>query len=85
MGYNIFGGMKGGDVMEKMRAILKEKPGRGALLVEIPIPTELAPREVLVKVKRASICGSDLHIYQWNEWARERIKPPQVMGHEFTG
>ena len=71
--------------MEKMRAILKEKPGRGALLTEIPIPTELAPREVLVKVKRASICGSDLHIYQWNEWARERIKPPQVMGHEFTG
>ncbi|AKI98189.1 L-threonine 3-dehydrogenase [Kosmotoga pacifica] len=68
-----------------MKAIVKEKPGIGFTIKEVPVPEELAANEVLVKVKRASICGTDLHIYEWNNWAQQKIRPPQVAGHEFTG
>ncbi len=50
----------------------------------MPIPV-LGPRDVLVKVKTASICGTDLHIHNWDPWAQGRIKPPLVFGHEFCG
>jgi threonine 3-dehydrogenase len=50
----------------------------------MPIPS-IKPNEVLVKVKVASICGSDHHIYKWNSWAQGRIKPPVIIGHEFSG
>lgn len=68
-----------------MMAVMKTKPGPGAELrhVEIPKP---GPDEVLVKVLATSICGTDLHIYEWNEWAQKRIKNlPQIMGHELCG
>lgn len=71
--------------MAKMKAVVKAKPGPGAELVdmETPIP---GPDQVLVKVLATSICGTDLHIYEWNEWAQARIKNlPQVMGHELCG
>ncbi len=67
-----------------MRAICKTKAGLGAELRELPIP-KLGPRDVLVKVKACSICGTDLHIYGWDEWAKARIKIPMVFGHEFCG
>jgi len=69
----------------KMKALVKEKPQRGFKLKEVDIPEELREDEVLIKVKYASICGTDLHIYQWNEWAQNRIKTPQIGGHEFSG
>nr|WP_211250200.1 L-threonine 3-dehydrogenase [Mesoaciditoga lauensis] len=72
-------------IPDKMRAIIKEKPGRGATLVTKDVPKDLGPHDVLVKVYAASICGTDLHIYLWNKWAQEHIKPPQTMGHEFSG
>jgi len=56
----------------------------GAVLREVPIP-QVADDEVLVKVDYASICGTDVHIYVWNEWAQNRIKTPHIMGHEFAG
>lgn len=67
-----------------MRAIAKQRPGPGLNLVELPVP-EIRPDEVLVEVKRAGICGTDLHIYKWDEWAESRIRPPLVLGHEFVG
>ncbi len=71
--------------MKKMKAVAKTKPAPGAEIIEIDIPTP-GPDEVLVKVLATSICGTDLHIYEWNEWAQGRIKRiPQVMGHELCG
>lgn len=67
-----------------MLAIVKERPERGASLVRVDIPA-IADDEVLVKIDYASICGTDVHIYVWNEWAQNRIKTPHIMGHEFSG
>lgn len=68
-----------------MVAIVKERREPGLTLKRVPVPRELGPHDVLVKVKRASICGTDLHIYDWDKWSQERIRPPQIGGHEFTG
>ena len=70
---------------ETMIAIVKERPAPGLTLKRVPVPRELGPHDVLVKVKRASICGTDVHIYNWDAWSQERIRPPQIDGHEFTG
>ncbi len=67
-----------------MKAIAKERPGPGLELVERPVP-KIRPDEVLIEVKRAGICGTDLHIYKWDEWAQSRVRPPVVLGHEFAG
>ncbi|MBC7185776.1 MAG: L-threonine 3-dehydrogenase [Calditrichaeota bacterium] len=69
---------------QKMKAVVKTKPGPGAEYLEVAIP-QCGPDEVLVKVHATSICGTDLHIYEWNEWAASRIKTPQIMGHELAG
>lgn len=68
----------------KRRALAKEKRGPGAVLKELDIPT-LGPKDVLVQVKAAAICGTDIHIYEWDDWAAARVKPPMVFGHEFCG
>ncbi len=68
----------------KMWALMKIGPGPGAELREVDIP-ELGPDDILVRVRACSICGSDLHIYQWDRWAAGRIRPPLVFGHEFAG
>lgn len=68
----------------KMKALIKDKAGPGAVIKLIDIP-ELSPNDVLVKVAATSICGTDLHIYNWDKWAASRIKPPVVMGHEMSG
>lgn len=69
---------------QEMKALIKSHPTRGAeiLSVEIPKPGH---GEVLVKIKATSICGTDLHIYQWDEWASSAIKVPRIFGHEFAG
>ncbi|MEJ5229872.1 MAG: L-threonine 3-dehydrogenase [Pseudothermotoga sp.] len=68
-----------------MKAILKTDMAAGLIMREMPEPTTLSPTDVLVKVRRASICGSDLHIYRWDDWAKSHIKPPMIIGHEFAG
>jgi len=67
-----------------MKAILKSTADAGFTIEEVPIPK---PRrdELLVRVKRAAICGTDSHIYAWDEWSQGRIKPPLIVGHEFCG
>jgi threonine 3-dehydrogenase len=67
-----------------MKAVIKPGPGPGLQLTEWPVPP-IGPGEVLVKVQAASICGTDLHIYKWDQWAQSRLKPPFVVGHEVTG
>ncbi len=68
-----------------MRALRKMEKGPGAELVEIPVP-EPGEGEVLVRVHAASICGTDLHIVEWNEWAEKRIpQVPMTFGHEVAG
>ena len=69
---------------ERMTAIRKMRPERGLDVVEIPIP-EVGEDEVLVAVEAASICGTDLHIWNWDEWSSQRIKPPLTLGHELAG
>ena len=67
-----------------MIALVKKKAGPGLALEQAPIP-EIGINDVLIKVDRTGICGTDLHIYLWNEWAQRTIHPPLVIGHEFVG
>jgi threonine 3-dehydrogenase len=67
-----------------MRAIRKSRPGAGLDVCDVPKPA-YGPADVLIKVHHAGVCGTDLHIAQWDEWAQGRIKPPVVLGHEFAG
>ncbi len=69
---------------EMMKAVVKAHKGPGLEIRQVPIPN-IGPDEVLVKVRAASICGTDLHIYTWDEWAASRVKPPIVVGHEICG
>ncbi|KLO23910.1 MULTISPECIES: L-threonine 3-dehydrogenase [unclassified Marinitoga] len=68
-----------------MKAIIKKEPGKGFVLDEVEIPKIKNPDDVKIKVLNASICGTDLHIWKWDEWSQERIKTPQIDGHEFVG
>jgi threonine 3-dehydrogenase len=67
-----------------MMALIKTETAPGAVLQEVPVPT-IGPTDLLVRVEAASLCGTDLHIYHWDEWAAERIRPPLIFGHEFCG
>jgi threonine 3-dehydrogenase len=67
-----------------MWAVRKLRAEPGLDLVEVPVPS-IADDEVLVRVEAASICGTDLHIHKWDNWAQRRIKPPLTLGHEFAG
>jgi threonine 3-dehydrogenase len=70
---------------DKMLAVVKTLPQLGGTeLLEVPVPTP-GPNDVLLKVKICSICGTDVHIYNWDAWAQNRIKPPLLYGHEFAG
>lgn len=71
-------------IPETMRAVVKARAAAGADLQNVPVPT-IGPRDVLVKVRATTICGTDLHIYRWDSWAQSRIRPPMVFGHEFCG
>ena len=67
-----------------MQAIVKEKRAPGLTVKSVPKPTP-GPGEVLIAVRHAGVCGTDLHIADWDAWAQGRIKPPIVIGHEFAG
>ncbi len=67
-----------------MLAVVKPEAAPGAEIREVKIPA-FGRSDVLVKVKVASICGTDLHIYNWDRWAQNRIHPPLIPGHEFCG
>lgn len=67
-----------------MRALVKARPEKGIWLEERPVP-EIGPKDVLIKVRKTGICGTDVHIYNWDEWAQKTVPVPLVIGHEFAG
>ena len=69
----------------KMMAVVKDQPEKGFSIVQKSISTELNDGEVLIKVNSVSFCGTDSHIYNYDNWAKNRLKLPLTVGHEFTG
>jgi len=67
-----------------MKAIVKIRPEKGIWMTDVPMPV-IGPNDVLLKIKKSAICGTDLHIYKWDEWAQNTIKTPLVIGHEYMG
>jgi len=67
-----------------MRALVKSRPEPGLWLEDVPTPG-LGPQDVLIEVHKTSICGTDLHIYKWDDWAQKTINVPMTIGHEFMG
>ena len=70
--------------MTTMRALVKREAAPGIWMQEVPRP-EPGPNDVLIKLEKTAICGTDVHIYNWDEWSQQTIKPPLVIGHEFVG
>ena len=71
--------------MQKMQALVKERAEVGLQLREVPLPNPPAAHEVLIKVRKTAICGTDVHIWNWDAWAQKTIPVPMVVGHEFVG
>ena len=69
---------------QMMDALVKPAAGPGLELRQVPVPTP-GPGEVLIKIRKTAICGSDVHIYHWNSWAQQHVKPGMVTGHEYVG
>lgn len=67
-----------------MDALVKPERGPGLVLTQVPVP-EPGPGEVLIKIRKTAICGTDVHIYEWNGWAQENLNPPLTVGHEYIG
>ncbi len=67
-----------------MKALVKVRPEKGIWMEEVPVP-EIGVNDVLIKIKKTSICGTDFHIYTWDEWSRKTIKIPMTIGHEYVG
>ena len=70
--------------MDTMKALVKSRAEPGLWIEDVPVP-EVGVSDVLIKVLRTGICGTDVHIYEWDEWAQEAIRPGLVVGHEFVG
>jgi len=70
--------------MAKMKALVKKQAEEGLWLEEVPVP-EVGINDVLIKIHKTAICGTDVHIYEWNAWARKTIPVPMTIGHEFVG
>jgi threonine 3-dehydrogenase len=67
-----------------MKALTKKKSERGLWFEDVPVP-ETGINDVLIKIQKAAICGTDIHIFNWDRWAQKTIKTPLVIGHEFVG
>ncbi len=71
-------------MLETMYSLIKEKRSPGLTLTKVPVPS-IGPAEVLVRIKKTAICGTDVHIYQWDDWSQEHVHPPLTIGHEYVG
>ena len=69
--------------MITMKALVKKFPKPGLWLEEVPVP-EYAPNDVLIKIQKTAICGTDIHIYNWDEWASKTIPVPMVVGMSMS-
>jgi threonine 3-dehydrogenase len=67
-----------------MKALVKLHPQKGIWLENVPVP-EIGANDVLIKIKKTAICGTDLHIYKWDEWSQKTIQTPMIIGHEYVG
>ncbi|RLD79263.1 MAG: L-threonine 3-dehydrogenase [Bacteroidetes bacterium] len=67
-----------------MKALVKTKAEKGIWMEEVKIP-EIGVNDILIKIKKTAICGTDLHIYRWDEWSQKTIKTPMTIGHEYVG
>src|SRR5215831_10888676 len=70
--------------MQTMKALVKKERAPGLWLDEVPVP-QVGEFDVLIRVLRASICGTDVHIFEWDNWAQKTIPTPMAIGHEFVG
>lgn len=69
---------------QTMKALVKRQAGKGIWMEQLPVP-QPGPNEVLIKLEKTAICGTDLHIYLWDEWSQRTITPGLTIGHEFVG
>jgi threonine 3-dehydrogenase len=67
-----------------MKALVKTKPEIGLWMEDVPEPI-IGPNDVLIKIEKIAVCGTDMHIYNWDEWAQQYVPIPLVIGHEFVG
>ncbi|MDQ2090614.1 L-threonine 3-dehydrogenase [Marimonas arenosa] len=67
-----------------MKALVKKSPGPGLSFTHVPVP-EIGPDDVLIKIRKTGICGTDVHIWTWDDWAAKTVPTPLVVGHEFAG
>ena len=67
-----------------MKALIKKNPEKGIWMEDVPVP-QVGINDVLIKIKKTAICGTDLHIYKWDEWSQKTIKTPMTIGHEYVG
>jgi len=70
--------------MKNMKALVKKYKKPGLWLDEVPVPKH-GPNDILIKIKKTAICGTDIHIYNWDDWASKTIPVPMVVGHEYVG
>ena len=68
----------------EMRALCKEVPGEGLAMIRAPVP-EIGPDDVLIRINKTGICGTDIHIWNWDDWAAKTVPTPLITGHEFAG
>ena len=67
-----------------MKALVKKSAEKGLWMEEVPVPG-IGINDVMIKIKKTAICGTDLHIYKWDEWSQKTIKTPMIIGHEYVG
>lgn len=67
-----------------MHALVKDHAGPGLVLKDVPVPVPKED-EVMIKIKKTAICGTDVHIYNWDDWSKKNVNPPRVIGHEYVG
>ncbi|MCL4149690.1 UNVERIFIED_CONTAM: hypothetical protein GTU68_013778 [Idotea baltica] len=67
-----------------MKALVKSKPEAGLWMEDVPVP-EFGPNDLFIKIVKTAICGTDVHIHKWDEWAQKTIPVPMIVGHEFVG
>ena len=67
-----------------MKALVKAKPETGLWLIDQPTPS-IGSDDILIRINKTAICGTDLHIYNWDEWAQKTIPVPMIVGHEYAG
>ena len=71
-------------MQKTMKALVKRTAAPGVSLEEVPVP-RIGAGDLIIRIEKVAICGTDVHIYEWNPWARKTIRPPQILGHEFVG